>query len=80
MEQDFNSELVFNNSQGGDCIMKVFPDEGSVDLVGFGFSEDDQDIPLTIDVERMESTYFHLDKFQVGCLIDYLKRMYDIME
>ena len=24
--------------------------------------------------------YFHLDKFNLGCLIDYLKRIYNDME
>jgi len=78
-----NSELILENDLRETNKMRVFPDSSGIaekDLVGFTFSHKDKlltmcDEPIGENAEE----YFHLDKFNLGCLIDYLKRIYDDM-
>jgi len=81
MKNQMNSELILQNALIERSEIRVFPDSCKQDLVGFTFSYEDK----FINMKRNDSTdnaeeYFHLDKFNLGCLIDYLKRIYDDME
>jgi hypothetical protein len=62
--------------------MRVFPDSAGInkDLIGFTFSHEDKLLTMCDEpVDGNAQEYFHLDKFNLGCLIDYLKRIYDDM-
>lgn len=76
-----SSELILENDQIKENKMIVFPDgDSKKDLVGFQISYKDRILPLCdLIVKDYSQTYFHLDKFNLGCLIDYLKRIYDNM-
>jgi len=77
-----NSELILENDQREQNNMRVFPDSAGreKDLVGFTFSYKDKLLTMCDEqVDGDAQEYFHLDKFNLGCLIDYLKRIYDDM-
>ena len=80
--QNYNSELILENDRNEKSKMRVFPNGRSYDLVSFIFSYNEKSLSMSdepfIDGEGREC--FDLDKFNVGCLIDYLKRIYDAME
>ena len=73
---ELNNELVFLNTLCEDNKMTVGADRGDDIIVAFQFSLDDELIQMNNDINPH---YFHLDKFQVGILIDYLKRLHDEM-
>lgn len=78
-----NSELILENDLRERNEMRVFPDfsGGDNDLVGFTFSYKDKLLTMCDEpVDGNAQEYFHLDKFNLGCLIDYLKRIYDDMD
>ncbi len=82
MKNQLNSELTLENDQREENKMVVMPDRASTkDLVGFTFSYEGKLISMCDeDVDGEGQEYFHLDKFNLGCLIDYLKRIYDDMD
>lgn len=83
MKNRMNSELILENDQREENKMRVFPDSAGMkkDLVGFVFTYKGEDLTMCDDpVDGEGEEYFHLDKFNVGCLIDYLKRIHDDME
>ena len=77
----YNTRIFLESFQEENSIMAVFADRTSEDdLVGFTFKYNDKDIALTgEEVTGNAEEYFHLNKFQVGCLIDFLKRQYEAM-
>lgn len=82
MKNNFDSELILGNACREQNGMRVFPD-GTVnkDLVGFTFTHRGELLSMCDrPVGEGEEEYFHLDKFNLGCLIDYLKRIYDDMD
>ena len=81
MKNQLNSKLTLENDQREGNKMMVFPDiSGEQDLVGFTFSYKGKLISMCDDpVHGDAQEYFHLDKFNLGCLIDYLKRLYEDM-
>ena len=82
MKNQMNSELILENDQRETNKMRVFPDSAGMekDLVGFTFSHDGKLLTMCDEpVDGNAQEYFHLDKFNLGCLIDYLKRIYDDM-
>lgn len=81
MEQNLNTELRLENAIRDDHFLRIRPDSGNTVCVNVVF--EDEMINLCNRTEQDDSgddNYFNLDKFQTGCLIDYLKRMYDLME
>jgi hypothetical protein len=81
MEQNMNTKLVLENSQREQNELTVFADSSDIDLVGFTVKYKGEDITMCDEpVDGNAQEYFHLDKFQVRCLIDYLKRIYQVME
>jgi len=81
MKNNFNFELNLEHSETEQLKMRVLPDRSSVDLVGFTFSFKGQLKSLTdVEVSGEGEEYFHIDKFQTGLLIDYLKKIYDTMD
>lgn len=82
MKNNMNSELILENPEREENKMRIIPDYGSVDLVGFVFYYKGKLLSMCDKSPRNGNAeeYFHLDKFQVGCLIDYLKRIYDDMD
>lgn len=83
MKNQMNSELFLENALIEDNKMRIFPDSAGRDgdLVGFVFTYKDK--PLTMCDEPVNGDgqeYFHLDKFNLGCLIDYLKRIHEDMD
>jgi hypothetical protein len=75
MKNQMTSALTLENALIDNNKVKIFPDTaGNNDLVGLIFSHNEEPILMNDD-----DKYFHLDKFSVGCLIDYLKRIYDDM-
>ncbi len=83
MKNQMNSELILENDQRETNKMRVFPDIAGIpykDLVGFTFSHKDKLLTMCDEpVDGDGQEYFHLDKFNLGCLIDYLKRIHDDM-
>ncbi len=77
-----NSELILENVERETNKMRVFADSGmSKDLVGFTFTHEDELLTMCNEpIDGNGEQYFHLNKFNVGCLIDYLKRIYDNMD
>jgi len=81
MKNKLNSQLILENSNREQNKMTIFPDDINYEgQVGFTFSDQGElltmcNTPISGDQEQ----YFHLDKFNVGCLIDYLKRIHDAM-
>lgn len=82
MKNQMNSELILENALRERNKMIVFADSAvNKDLVGFTFSHEDELLTMCDEpVDGNAQEYFHLDKFNLGCLIDYLKRIYDDME
>jgi len=83
MKNQMNSELILENDLRERNEMRVFPDcsGGDNDLVGFTFSYKDKLLTMCDEpVDGNAQEYFNLDKFNLGCLIDYLKRIYDDMD
>ena len=82
MKNQMNSELILENDLRERNKMQVFPDSAGMDkdLVGFAFSYKEKLLTMCDEpVDGDAQEYFHLDKFNLGCLIDYLKRIYDDM-
>lgn len=77
-----NSELILENVERETNKMRVFADSVmNKDLVGFTFTHEDELLTMCNEpIEGNGEQYFHLNKFNVGCLIDYLKRIYDNMD
>jgi len=75
---DLNTQLKLNNGTADDSEMLVFGDYGRKDWVGFKFMYEHKYVKLGEKDE--DSEYFHLEKEQVGFLIDFLKRLYDNMQ
>lgn len=85
MEMEFHTELQLENYKKEGNILKVHPDLNTFPfpkhLVGLQiefegkniefFKEEDYDGPFDA---------FYLDKFQIGCLIDYLTRIHSTMD
>ena len=80
MKCEITSELVLENTQRDENRLTIFPDQSAIDLVGFKISDKSEPILLCNDKSDISANYFHLDKFSVGCLIDYLKRIHDEMD
>jgi len=84
MKENFNLNMTLEleNESDSDSKMHIFPDRtSSVDLVGFSFTYNDRDIYLQeVGEDQNAEEYFHLDKYQVIFLIDYLKRMIEVMD
>ncbi len=81
MENKMNSQLILENALRPENTLSIFSDMAGVDLVGFEVS--DHKKPLTMCNEPIDGNgqeQFHLDKFNTGLLIDYLKRIYDNMD
>jgi hypothetical protein len=83
MNQNFNTELRLENADRDDHFLIFRPDESGdlEDLVCLNIIHKNK----TIDLCNEEATddyvgYFHLDKFQVGCLVNYLNSLHSIME
>ena len=65
---DINNEMVFDNATDAfEGRMIVAPDSWKDGKL------------VTFDSLQVKDGLMHLDKFQVGVLIDYLKRIYDEM-
>ncbi len=78
-----NSKLILENDLREQNTMRVFPDSagGGIDLVGFTFSYKGELLTMCDEpIDGNGEEYFHLDKFNLGCLIDYLKRIYEDMD
>ena len=81
MKNNFNTHLLLENPQREENILSVFTDIGNQDLVGLTITHEEKELTLcNNEISGNAEEFFHLDKFQVGCLIDYLKRIYDDME
>jgi hypothetical protein len=83
MENNMNSRLKFENYSGYSQDMIIGSDRwNETDLIYLTFLSKGNEINLRNDeheyIEGQEM--FHLDKFQVKCLIDYLKNIYDVMK
>ena len=73
-----NFRLQLDNNTAEDSIMEIFYDRNSdKEFVGIAFTLNDKPISLT---NGMGEEYFHLEKEQVGFMINFLKRMYDNMQ
>lgn len=79
--EKLNTKMLLECFDQENSIMTVFADmSGDEDLVGFTFKYNDNDIALSgEEVTGNAEEYFHLNKFQLGCLIDFLQRQYDAM-
>jgi len=82
MEQNLNTDLRLENCSKDEHILQVRADmTGSEILICFNILFKGKLLSLYGDtaidelVNIDEPEYFHLDKFQVGVLIDYLKRV-----
>jgi hypothetical protein len=71
------TEMVIENNSISENKMIVFPDRTGIDLVGLMFINRDNLVKLSDD---QDADIFHINKFNVGCLIDYLTRIYNEME
>lgn len=77
-----NTELILENPERDFHSLRIMPDFNSqnVHLVCLQIKHINEDISLcnneTIDDCK---NLFHLDKFQIGCLIDYLNKLYSSM-
>ena len=82
MIPDTHTELRLNNARRDRAEIILFPDtDCQKDFVGFKIAYGGKDLTLCDKpISGDEEEFFHLEKFQVGCLIDYLKRIYDSME
>ena len=81
MKNLLNSELVLENPERRNNKVRFFADQTQFDLVGFILSYKDKDISMTgEDIDGNAEEFFHLDKFQVGCLIDFLSRIHADMD
>lgn len=83
MQNNMNSRLKFENYLVNSQEMIIGSDSyDSTDLIYLTFLSKGNEINLRNDkIEYIESEeMFHLDKFQVKCLIDYLKNIYDVMK
>jgi len=80
MNQNINSELYLENIATEGIKVKVEPDIGNCDLVTFSFYKWGEIINVFGENEDDSNEFFSLNKFQVGCLIHYLKNIYKIME
>ena len=81
MENNYNSSLILENPERTENELRVFPDKTNIDLVGFIVKHEDKELAMcNEDINGDGQEYFYLDKFQVRILIDYLKRLYEIME
>ena len=77
------TEMVIENNSISENKMIVFPDRTGIDLVGLMFINRDNRhnlVKLSDDQEADIEDIFHINKFNVGCLIDYLTRIYNEME
>lgn len=78
-----NSELILENVERETNKMRVFADYSGMDKDSVGFTFTHEGELLTMCNEPIDGNgeeYFHLNKFNVGCLIDYLQRIYDYMD
>ena len=77
------TEMIIENNSIFENKMIVFPDRTGIDLVGLMFiNRDNRDnlVKLSDDQDVDDENIFHINKFNVGCLIDYLTRIYNEME
>lgn len=78
---DCNFKLKLDNMTQNNSKMEIFYDtDGTKDFVGFSFTYKDKLISLNgkkINEEDMSECFFHLEKQQIGFMIDCLKRIYD---
>ena len=77
------SEIVIENNSISENKMIVFPDRTGIDLVGLMFINRDNRhnlVKLSDNQDADIEDIFHINKFNVGCLIDYLTRIYNEME
>lgn len=77
------SEMVIENNSISENKMIVFPDRTGIDLVGLMFINRDNRhnlVKLSDNQDADIEDIFHINKFNVGCLIDYLTRIYNEME
>lgn len=74
------SELFLENIEIEGIKMRVVPDINNCDLVSFIFYKYGKIINWVGENEDDLDGQFSLNKFQVGCLIHYLKSIYKIME
>ena len=77
------TEMVIENNSISENKMIVFPDRTGIDLVGLMFINRDNRhnlVKLSDDQDADIEDIFHINKFNVGCLIDYLTRIYNEME
>lgn len=77
------TEMIIENNSIFENKMIVFPDRTGIDLVGLMFiNRDNRDnlVKLSDDQDVDDEYIFHINKFNVGCLIDYLTRIYNEME
>lgn len=79
MKNDLTCYLIIHNPLKDDNELRVFPDIAHKDLVGFKIISEGDEVNLSKGNCNSKS-YFHIDKFGVGCLIDFLKRIYNDME
>ena len=77
-----NAELFLENQSWDDSKMRIFYNYGygEKEYAGFTFTYKDKLVPLVgKKTEGHEEEYFHLEKQQIGFLIDFLKRLHDNM-
>ena len=74
------TEMVIENNSISENKMIVFPDRTGIDLVGLMFINRDNRVKLSDNQDADIEDIFHINKFNVGCLIDYLTRIYNEME
>ena len=83
MENFMNMNLRLTNSECDSQFMHILPDRNSVDLIAFSFVFNNTEINLESNKEETDGNgeeFFHIDKFQTKCLIDYLQNLYSVME
>jgi len=75
-----NSALVLDNATQEQSEIKVRYDFGETDYIALTFKYQDKAVPLHgKKVTGNAEEYFHLNKTQVGFLIEFLKNMHNEM-
>eukprot|EP00825_Cyclidium_porcatum_P014633 TRINITY_DN17915_c0_g1_i1.p1 TRINITY_DN17915_c0_g1~~TRINITY_DN17915_c0_g1_i1.p1 ORF type:complete len:102 (+),score=7.01 TRINITY_DN17915_c0_g1_i1:296-601(+) len=83
MKNTFNAKLILTNPFRERNNLKIMLDtDGDTDFIGFSISDNDENLSLCNkdNIGKGDDEYFHLNRGQVGHLIDYLKRVYKNMD
>ena len=80
----FNSKLTLDDSENLDLYLEIISINNNVtnigDRVEISVLNKGDLIEFSLEGDDYSSSEIRLDKNQVGYLIDYLKRTYDLME